>query len=152
MATAGLVLFPGDESSSFLDAKVASQLSPADLVKLSLANLVMHKFLDIFLALKHLRPDPVLPERISRIGRREDVSFVNKNSVQKGHWMKDSSVLRLKIFMERGQAQRRGGARDAGWRRLSIMKDWGIHFEDFPGSPWEKRDRASAAPLAVPCQ
>ena len=143
MATAGLVLFFGDESSSFLNVKVANQLNPADLV--------MHKSLNILLALKHIRPDPVLPKHISRIGWRENVSFVAKNLMQKGHWLKDSSVLGFKILMERGQAQRRRGTREAGWHGLSIMKDLSIYFKDFLGSPREKRDRASATLLAMPC-
>ena len=68
----------------------ASQLSSDDLRNVRQA-LLMHNFLDILPAIKHLRPDPglrrLLPERISRIGRREDVSFADKNSVQRdvGH-------------------------------------------------------------------
>ena len=54
--------------------------------------------------------------------------------------------------MEKRQAQRKGDARYAGWRGLSIMKDLSIYFKDLPGSPGEQRDRASAALLAVPCR
>ena len=36
------------------------------------------------------------------------------------------------------------------WSQLE--KDSSIQLEDLPGSPGEQRERASAAPLALPCQ
>ena len=49
VAIAGLVLFPGDEFSSFLDVEVASQLNSDDLRNVGQA-LVKHNFLNILLA------------------------------------------------------------------------------------------------------
>ena len=72
-----------------------SQLSSDNLRNVRQA-LLMYNFLDILPAITHLYPDHGLgrlfTERISRIGQREDVSFADKNSVQRGRRLKDLSI------------------------------------------------------------
>ena len=95
------MFFSGNEFSSRLNAKVASQLN-SDYLKEHRTGLG-----DVQL--------PRHPPSLSSISvlilgwavffwsaflkqRREDVSFTGKNSVQEGRRLKDSSVLGLKIF------------------------------------------------------
>ena len=111
----------------------------------------MHNFFDILVAIKLILGWDVF-FRSASLKFSEGMMCVLQTKTRCSRRLEDPSILGSKILMERGQAQRKGGARDAGWRGLSIMKDLSIHFENLPGSPGEQRDRASAAPLAVPCQ
>ena len=62
----------------------------------------MYNFFDIHQAIKYLYPNLrlkcLLLKHIIKIKQKEDMSIVGKTSLQKGFWLKDLSILGLKIF------------------------------------------------------